>query len=148
MCPQNARNAIWGTQILKPSLANSSQRYSAHTFGDRILSWWRARREWALWQFCSTLTEDYPFKYIKLALWYDNFRPHALTYSAQITDKIKHESCNCNSRLRKSIAYGNCNFSATIFSIFKRLLVKPGTPEHRNTEHRNSIIPEHGTPEH
>ena len=28
------------------------------------------------------------------------------------------------------------------------LLVKPGTPEHRNTEHRNSIIPEHGTPEH
>ena len=23
-----------------------------------------------------------------------------------------------------------------------------GTTEHRNTEHRNSIIPEHGTPEH
>ena len=25
----------------------------------------------------------------------------------------------------------------------QRLLVKPGTPEQRNTEHRNSIIPEH-----
>jgi hypothetical protein len=25
------------------------------------------------------------------------------------------------------------------------LLVKPGTPEQRNTEHRNSIIPEHRT---
>jgi hypothetical protein len=38
MCPQNARNAISGTQIsLEPSLANSSLRYSAHTFGDRIL---------------------------------------------------------------------------------------------------------------
>ena len=34
---------------------------------------------------------------------------------------------------------------------FSGLLVKPGTPEQRNTgtpEHRNSIIPEHGTPEH
>jgi hypothetical protein len=91
MCPQNARNAISGTQILNPSLANSSLRYSIHTFGDRILSWGRARREWALWQFCPTLTEEslknvlfwrtfqcsYPFKYLKLALWYDNSRPHA-----------------------------------------------------------------------
>jgi hypothetical protein len=73
------RNAISGTQILEPSLANSSLRYSAHTFGDRILSWGRARREWALWQFCPTLTKEslknvlfwrtfqgsYPFKYLR-----------------------------------------------------------------------------------
>ena len=36
MCPQNARNAISGTQVLKPSLAKLEPiRYSAHTFGDR-----------------------------------------------------------------------------------------------------------------
>ena len=29
-----------------------------------------------------------------------------------------------------------------------RLLVKPGTPEHRNTEHRNTGTPKNGTPEH
>jgi hypothetical protein len=41
-------------------IANSSLRYSAHTFGDSILypAWGRARREWALWQFCPTLTEE------------------------------------------------------------------------------------------
>ena len=47
MCSQNAGNAISETQILEISLeglpqtpvANSCLRYSAHTFGDRILSW-------------------------------------------------------------------------------------------------------------
>jgi hypothetical protein len=54
MCSQNAGNAISETQILKISwgghaprfnpLANSCLRYSAHTFGDRILCWGRARK--------------------------------------------------------------------------------------------------------
>jgi hypothetical protein len=50
--------------------------------------------------------------------------PHAkfYTYTAQITDKIKHESCNSNSCLRKSRLYGNCHFSATIFGIFKQII--------------------------
>jgi hypothetical protein len=46
MCSQNAGNAISETQILKipwacPQipLANLCLWYSAHTFGDRILSW-------------------------------------------------------------------------------------------------------------
>ena len=36
--------------IPQTPLANSCLRYSAHTFGDWIISWERARREWALWQ--------------------------------------------------------------------------------------------------
>jgi hypothetical protein len=47
MCFQNAGNAISETHILEISwegipqttLANWCLRYSAHTFGDRILSW-------------------------------------------------------------------------------------------------------------
>jgi hypothetical protein len=58
MCSQNAGNAISETQILKISwvvgggdmppsfnpLTNSCLRYSAHTFGDRIPCWGRARK--------------------------------------------------------------------------------------------------------
>jgi hypothetical protein len=33
---------------------------------------------------------------------------------AQITEKIKHESCSCNLRLRKSRPYGNCHILAGI----------------------------------
>jgi hypothetical protein len=36
----------------------------------------------------------------------------------------------------------------SIAAIIMAIIVKPGTTEQRNTEHRNSIIPEHGTPEH
>jgi hypothetical protein len=62
MCSQNAGNAISETQILKISwggmppdpLAILCLRYSAHTFGDRILSWGK----WALWQFGSPTTEE------------------------------------------------------------------------------------------
>ena len=52
MCSQNAGNAISETHSLKipgracphTPLANFCLRYSAHTFGDRILSWGRARK--------------------------------------------------------------------------------------------------------
>ena len=35
-----------------------------------------------------------------------------------------------------------------LFNILPSVVVKPGPPEQRTPEHRNSIIPEHGTPEH
>ena len=38
-------------------LTNSCLRYSAHTFGDCILCWGRARK-WALWQFFPTTEES------------------------------------------------------------------------------------------
>jgi hypothetical protein len=40
------------------------------------------------------------------------------------------------------------NENKSVLDAISWLLVKPGTPEQRNTEHRNSIIPEHGTQEH
>jgi hypothetical protein len=50
-------------------IANSWLRYSAHTFGDHILSWGGGGQEkWALWQFCPTTEES-----LKNAL-------HILTY--------------------------------------------------------------------
>ena len=40
-------------------LVNSCLRYSANTFGDRILSWGEARKmSWALWQFRPTTEES------------------------------------------------------------------------------------------
>jgi hypothetical protein len=71
MCSQNAGNAISENQILKISwgghaptcpppstpLANSCLRYSAHTFGDRILCW-EGQGKWALWQLCLTTEES------------------------------------------------------------------------------------------
>ena len=66
MCSQNAGNAISETHILEISwedmpqtpLADSCLRYSAHTFGDRILSWGGGQGKWALWQFCPTTEES------------------------------------------------------------------------------------------
>jgi hypothetical protein len=63
MCSQNAGNGISETKILKIPwgacpmqipLANSCLWYSAHTFGDRILSWGGGQGKWAFWQFCPT----------------------------------------------------------------------------------------------
>jgi hypothetical protein len=52
--------------------------------------------------------------------------------------------------INKSVVF--LNLKVLILRVSEEgLLVKPGTPEERNTgtpEHRNSIIPEHGTPEH
>jgi hypothetical protein len=63
----HAGNAISEIQILKISwgghapsfnlLANSCLRYSAHTFGDRMLCLGRERKM-ALWQFCPTTEES------------------------------------------------------------------------------------------
>jgi hypothetical protein len=66
MCSQNAGNAISETHILEISwedmpqtpVANSCLRYSAHTIGDRILSWGGGQGKWALWQFCPTTEES------------------------------------------------------------------------------------------
>jgi hypothetical protein len=66
-CSQNAGNVISETQILKISwgacpqtpLANSSLRFSAHTFGDRKLSWGRTRKMGPLAVlFCPTTEES------------------------------------------------------------------------------------------
>jgi hypothetical protein len=54
-------------------LANSCLRYSAHTFGDRILCWGGGQGKWALWQFCPTTEES-----LKNALDYDSRLVHHL----------------------------------------------------------------------
>ena len=42
-----------------------------------------------------------------------------LLHITQITEKIKHESCNYNLSLRKSRSYGNCHIVTGILDIFK-----------------------------
>ena len=44
---------------------------------------------------------------------------HKIRLLTQITEKIKHESCNYNLCLRKSRPYGNCHILTGIVGIFK-----------------------------
>jgi hypothetical protein len=65
MCSQNAgkrdpnfKNFLRWACPQTPT-ANLCLRYSAHTFGDRILSWRGGHAgKWALWQFCPTTEES------------------------------------------------------------------------------------------